>query len=89
MRNPSHPSAYSVGVTPPPIPDPQPLKVRTTRVVEIGIAIWALALVVTLVVPALHTGSRHWWPWTCVAGVVLGFIGWSYVRRGRGNAADA
>ena len=89
MRNPAHASAYSVGVTTPHRPEPPPLRVRTTRVVEVGIAVWALALVVTLLVPGLHTGARHWWPWTCVAGIVLGFIGWSYVRRGRGNAADA
>jgi len=58
-------------------------------VVEAGIGLWALALVVTLLVPALHTGPRHWWPWVCVAGIALGFVGWTYVRRGRGNAADA
>ena len=70
-------------------PAPEPLKVRTTRVIEVGVVVWALALVVTLMVPGLHTGPRHWWPWACVAGIVLGCIGWSYVRRGRGNAADA
>ena len=42
--------------------------------------LWAVALVVTLAVPALHTGERDWWPWACVAGIVLGFIGYSYVR---------
>jgi hypothetical protein len=69
--------------------EPQPLQVSTARVVLWGIGAWAVALAVTLAVPALHTGSRDWWPWTCVAGIVLGFIGYSYVRRGRGNAADA
>ena len=47
---------------------------------------WLVALVVTLVVPALHEGDRDWWPWTCVAGLVLGAMGWAYLRRGRGNA---
>jgi hypothetical protein len=61
--------------------------VSTSRIVLWGIAAWALALVVTLVVPALHEGDRHWWPWCCVAGIVLGFLGYSYVRRGRGNAS--
>ena len=67
----------------------QPLPVPTVRILEVGIATWAVALVITLVVPALHDADRWWWPWTCAAGIVLGFIGWAYVRRGRGNAADA
>ena len=67
----------------------QPLAVSTVRVIIAGTAGWALALLVTLVVPALHEGDRDWWPWTCVAGIALGGIGFAYVRRGRGNAADA
>jgi len=73
----------------PQVTEPQPLPWRTTRVVLWGIALWAVALVITLAVPALHTEDRSWWPWSCVAGIVLGFIGYSYVRRGRGNASDA
>ena len=69
--------------------EPQPLPWRTTRVVLWGIALWAVALVVTLAVPALHSGDRSWWPWSCVAGIALGLLGYSYVRRGRGNASDA
>ena len=60
-----------------------------TRIVEIGIGLWAVALVVVLVVPSLHEGSRSWWPWCCAAGLVLGLIGTAYLRRGRGNAAEA
>jgi hypothetical protein len=48
-----------------------------------------VALVVTRVVPARHTGERSWWPWACVAGFALGGIGFLYVSRGRGNASDA
>jgi hypothetical protein len=63
--------------------------VSTRTVVVVGTALWAVALVVTLVVPALHTGERSWWPWTCVTGIALGlFAGW-YVRSGRGDAAGA
>jgi hypothetical protein len=69
--------------------EPSPVSVNTARLVEFGIGLWLVALVVTLLVPALHSGPRHWWPWTCVAGILLGLIGWSYVRRGRGNAAGA
>jgi hypothetical protein len=72
-----------------PSPQIEPLHVPMLRIIEVGIAVWVLALVVTLVVPALHEGDRDWWPWACVAGIVLGGIGWAYVRRGRGNARDA
>lgn len=66
-----------------------PLALPMLRIVEWGIAVWAAALVLTLAVPTLHTGSRSWWPWCCGAGVALGGVGWAYLRRGRGNAADA
>ncbi|KGN36647.1 DUF2530 domain-containing protein [Knoellia subterranea] len=65
------------------------MHVPTQRIITIGLALWAAALVVTLVVPALHSGSRDWWPWACVAGLGLGSVGLLYVRRGRGNASDA
>lgn len=65
------------------------MEVPTQRIIAIGLALWLVALVVTLIVPALHEGDRSWWPWACVAGFVLGAIGFLYVRRGRGNAHDA
>ena len=67
----------------------EPVHVPMLKIVEAGIVAWAVALVVTLVVPVLHEGDRDWWPWTCVAGMGLGAIGWVYLRRGRGNAQDA
>ena len=67
----------------------EPVHVPMLKIVEAGIVAWVVALVVTLVVPALHEGDRDWWPWTCVAGMGLGAIGWTYLRRGRGNAKDA
>ena len=45
--------------------------------------------VVVLAVPDLRTGDRAWWPWTCVAGLLLGVLARLYLRRGRGNAAAA
>ena len=69
--------------------EPQPLAVDTTRLLEIGIALWGFALMVTLFVPALHQANRSWWPWACVAGIVGGALALLYVRRGRGNAAMA
>lgn len=66
-----------------------PLSVDTAHVIIAGTLGWAVALVVTLAVPALHTGERNWWPWACVTGLILGALGLVYVRRGRGNAAGA
>jgi hypothetical protein len=57
------------------------------RLTLIGTAIWLVALVLSLAVPGLHHGSRHWWPWAALAGVLLGVVGAAYLHRGRGNAA--
>ena len=65
------------------------MQVPTQRIIAVCLALWLVALVVTLVVPSLHEGERDWWPWGCVAGLVLGSIGFLYVRRGRGNAHDS
>jgi hypothetical protein len=78
--SPSEPRPDGAGPT-------RPAVVDSLRIVAVGTACWAVALVVTLVVPALHRGERDWWPWTCVTGLALGLIGLAYVRRGRGNAA--
>ena len=68
---------------------PHAAVVSTGQVIVGGSVAWLVALVVTLVVPSLHQGPREWWPWTCVGGLALGLFGYSYVRRGRGNARDA
>jgi len=67
----------------------EPLAVPTRAIVGSGIALWAVALVVTLVVPALHTGERSWWPWTCATGIALGAFAWWYVGRATARAAGA
>jgi hypothetical protein len=75
-----------------PLGQPAPratVTVPTKVLVAVGTAAWSVALVVTLLVPSLHTGDRSWWPWTCVAGIALGACGWWYVARGKGNAAGA
>lgn len=69
--------------------DLRPLTLPMLRIVAGGVLAWLLALLVTLAVPSLRTGERSWWPWCCIAGAALGGIGWAYLRRGRGNAADA
>ncbi|AKU17958.1 DUF2530 domain-containing protein [Luteipulveratus mongoliensis] len=82
MTNPATPPHYDSE-------HPTALPFDTLRVVEIGIALWAIALVAALAIPALHEGDRDWWPWVPVAGMALGALGWVYLRRGRGNAAEA
>jgi hypothetical protein len=67
----------------------EPLAWSSGRIVLGGLVLWAVALVLTLAVPSLHTGERDWWPWCCVAGLALGSLGYAYLRRGRGNAAGA
>ena len=69
--------------------EPEPLAVDTVRLLQIGVALWAVALLVSLLVPELHRAERYWWPWTCVAGVAGGVLALAYVRRGRGNASMA
>ncbi len=72
----------------PPLAATQPLPVSTARVVLVGVAVWLVALVVTLVVPALHTGGRSWWPATCISGAALGLLGHTYLRRTVGGAGE-
>lgn len=66
-----------------------PLALSSATVTLWGTIGWLVALGIILAVPSLHEGDRHWWPWTCVAAIALGLLGFSYVRRGRGNAAGA
>ncbi len=74
---------------PPDLVPLRPLHVPTERIIIVGIAVWVLALVVVLVVPSLHQDDRSWWPWACLGGIVLGLLGYTYTRRGRGNASGA
>ncbi len=69
--------------------DPPPLASDTARILGIGMSLWAVALVISLLVPALHEGDRSWWPWTCVMAISGGGLALAYVLRGRGNAEGA
>jgi len=69
-----------------------PLDVDAVRTVQIGTALWAIALVATLIFrEQLQDDGREWWVWTCVAGVILGSMGVVITtrRRKRIAAADA
>lgn len=86
----SQPTAgHAAGATPEPGEELKPLAVSTVRVIMWGQLGWVLALAVVLAVPSLHEDERDWWPWVPVTGLVLGLVGYLYVRRGRGNAAGA
>jgi H+/Cl- antiporter ClcA len=58
------------------------MQIDESKVIAVGIACWAVALVVLL---AFHSQlARHhdaWWPWTAVAGIGLGLWGWWLVRK--------
>ena len=58
-------------------PSPPPLQVDTARVVQAGMALWAVALVVLLVL-----GDRvdRVWTWTCVAAIALAVLGLGLMR---------
>jgi cytosine/uracil/thiamine/allantoin permease len=63
---------------------PPPLRVDTLRVVLAGMAVWAVALVVLLVL-----GDRvdRMWTWTCVAALALAALG-IWVMRAQGQLGD-
>ena len=55
---------------------PPALEADTPRLVIVGTAVWVVALVVGLV-----TDRGGDWVWTCVAGIVLGVLGYVVARR--------
>ena len=66
------------------VPAPKPVDVDGVRTVLIGTGLWGVALVVCLVRrDALVEAGNEWWLWTCLAGVGLGLLGYSYARRRR------
>ncbi|MGC5582877.1 DUF2530 domain-containing protein [Ornithinimicrobium sp. W1665] len=64
-------------------------RVRTVVLVRWGLLLWAVALLLLLLVPALRSDGREWWVWIPVAGLVGGALGHVYLTRGRGNAEMA
>jgi Protein of unknown function (DUF2530) len=63
-------------------PDPEPLATNDRVTVLVGIALWLVALVVTLVMrERLADEGRTWWIWTAATGAVLGVAGLVYLRR--------
>lgn len=68
---------------------PPEVTLRTIDLVRWGTLAWALVLLALLAVPSLRSGEQDWWVWVPVAGIVGGLLGYAYLRRGKGNAADA
>ncbi|HET6816431.1 MAG TPA: DUF2530 domain-containing protein [Mycobacteriales bacterium] len=66
-------------------PDPQPVEVNETRIVAVGVALWALAFVVLALFfrDDLRRHDATWWLWACAVGVALGLYGLRFVSRRR------
>jgi len=63
-------------------PDPVPLETDDVRLVLVGTAAWAIALVVLLVLRVLDVADvRDWWLGMCAYGIALGLFGARYCRR--------
>jgi uncharacterized membrane protein len=67
-------------------PDPPPFATNDRATILVGIGLWLVVLVLTLVFHGrLADEGRAWWTWTAVSGIAGGALGLLYVtRRGRG-----
>jgi hypothetical protein len=67
-------------------PDPPPVPTDDVRVVIAGTALWAVALVVTVLFRArLRDDGRLWWIAACAWGFCLGLVGVVYTKRRAGR----
>ena len=66
-------------------PDPKPVEVDETRIVAVGVVLWAVALFVLGVFFRDDLRRHHalWWLWACVVGIALGLYGLRFVSRRR------
>lgn len=62
-------------MAPPLRPEPPPLEVDDPRIIAVGLAGWAVALVVLVVLDLTGTSVPGWWHAMCVAGTALGVLG--------------
>lgn len=52
--------------------------------VAVGTGVWALLFVIGLFIrPDLAESGREWWIWSALAGIVIGLLGYVYLRRRR------
>jgi H+/Cl- antiporter ClcA len=61
---------------------PPPPEFSENAPVAVGSAVWALLFVIGLFIrPDLIESDREWWIWSALAGVVIGLLGYLYLRR--------
>ena len=62
--------------------DPPPIQENASRIIVIGMAAWAVALLVLVVQWSnLQSQGRGWWIWTPVVAIGLGLYGLRAARR--------
>ncbi len=70
-------------------PAPPPRQVDTARIVRLGVALFAIAAVVLLLLPwSRDNADNRVWLWTAVAGMVLGLAGLLVMRWQKAPAGD-
>jgi hypothetical protein len=66
------------------VADVDPLDLDGVRTMQVGTALWGIALVLLLpFYSRLQADGHLWWLWTCVAGFGLGLVGWDHCARRR------
>jgi LPXTG-motif cell wall-anchored protein len=64
--------------------DPPPVTTNDRAIVLVGVALWIVALALTLVFhERLADAGRAWWTWTALAGIAGGLLGLLYISRRR------
>ena len=72
------------------VADVEPLDLDGVRTVQVGTALWAIAVILLLpFYGQLEQAGKLWWFWTCVAGFGLGLVGWDHCRRRRNKRRAA
>ncbi len=70
-------------------PAPPPRQVDTARIVHVGIALFALAAVILVLLPwSRDDADNRVWLWTAAAGTVLGLAGLLVMRWQKAPTAD-
>ena len=63
---------------------PPAVQINTRRIVLVGTALWFVGFAALLPFYSwLGHHDHRIWLWTCLAGWILGLIGWSIMRRHR------
>ena len=66
-------------------PDPEPAKTDDRKAILVGLAGWAVALIVLLVAGPLIDGWSAGWLVTCAVGLLLGILALVYTVRRHGR----